>query len=76
MDKVLALPKKALAGVFALVVACAVASAAGFAIALESPNAGSPNSATPGVVTESAAGSAAAGSGADYVTSPATGVEL
>ena len=80
MDKVLTLPKKALAGVFALAVACAMASAAGFAFAATSPNADSPNSATPGYVTESAAGAAnagaASGSAADYVTSPATGVEL
>lgn len=87
MEKIMELPKKALATVFAVAVVCALAVSAGIAGAAtspsaDSPSADSPSSATPGVVIVNDNAGAAAGSGAtsvsaaDYVTSPATGVAL
>lgn len=76
MEKVMALPKKALAGVFAVAVVCALAACAGIAGATPSASVDSPNSATPGAVNVSASAQAAGTTAADYVVSPATGVEL
>lgn len=75
MEKTL-VSRKIAAGVFAVLVACAVSLSAGFAYATTSPSASSPSSATPGVATEQAMSASATGASGDYVTSPATGVSL